>query len=81
MCLLDIPSRMHLRGMEFGIHRGAASAFAIVQLHYIGCLHDVVGLPVRTISANLEPLSSDFDVATNTMLRVVSVEEIIRNLS
>ena len=56
------------------------TAFAIAQLHCGGHLHDVVGLPAETMSADLELLTSGFDVAANFMLGVMSVEEIICDL-
>jgi hypothetical protein len=66
--------------VEFGIHHGTVTAFAIVQLHCGGRLHEVVGLPARTTLADLELLTSGFDVAANSVLGVLSVEEIIRDL-
>jgi hypothetical protein len=77
--LLDIPEHVH-EAVEFGIHRGVASAFTIVQLHYGVRLHGIVGLPTGTTSADLELLTSDFDATTNVVLGVVLVEEIFCNL-
>lgn len=78
-CLLDI-SDLVLEAVEFGVHQGATTALANVQLHFGGHLHDVIGLPVGTTSTNLDLLTSDFDAAANAMLGVVSVEEIIYDL-
>jgi hypothetical protein len=39
--------------------------------------HDVVGLPAGTTSADLDLLTSNFDVVANVVLGVVSLEEII----
>jgi hypothetical protein len=66
--------------VEFGIHHGALMTFALVQLHYSDRLHEVAGLHAETTSANLELLTSGFDVAANFMLGVMSVEEIICDL-
>jgi hypothetical protein len=62
------------------IHCGAVTTFTIAQLHCGGRLHDVVGLPAETMSADLELLTSGFDAAANSVLGVVLVEEIIRDL-
>jgi hypothetical protein len=77
--LLDILERVH-EVMEFGIHHGAVTTFAIAQLHYGGRLRGVVGLPVGTTSADLELLTSGFNATENIVLRVVTMEEIIRDL-
>lgn len=77
--LLDIPE--HVREVvEFGIHRGAVTTFAIAQLHCGDRLHEVHGLPTETTSVNLEHLTSRFDVVTKSVLGMVSVEEIIHDL-
>jgi hypothetical protein len=47
--------------VEFGIHRGAVTTFAIAQLCCGGRLHQVVGLSAETTSGNLELLTSSFD--------------------
>jgi hypothetical protein len=78
-CLLDILDRVR-EAVEFGIHRGAVMAFAIAQLCCGDCLVEVPGLPTDAMSANLELLTSGLDVAANSVLRVVSVEEIICDL-
>jgi hypothetical protein len=78
-CLLDIPERVR-EVVEFGIHRGAVTTSAIAQLHCGDRLHDFHGLPTETTSANLEHLTSSFDVAANSVLGMVSVEEIIHDL-
>jgi hypothetical protein len=66
--------------VEFGIHRGAVTTFAIAQLHCRGRLRGVVGLPVETTSTDLELLTSGFNATTNIVLGVVTVEEIIFDL-
>jgi hypothetical protein len=77
--LLDIPKHV-LEAMEFGIHHGIVMAFAIVELHYGDCLHEVASLPSKTASVDLELITSDFDAAENSLLGVVSLEDIIRDI-
>jgi hypothetical protein len=66
--------------MEFGVHWGAATDLAIAQLHSGGHLRGAIGLPIRSTSVDLELLTCDFGATVNVVLRVVSVEEIIRDL-
>jgi hypothetical protein len=78
-CLLDIKE--HVReAVEFGIHHATMTTFAIAQLHCGGRLHEVVGLPAETASTDLELLTSGLDTTTNSVLEVMSMEEIIRDL-
>jgi hypothetical protein len=56
------------------------TAFDIAQLHCGGYLHEVVGLPAETTSLDLELLTIGFDATMNSVLSVVSVEEIICDL-
>lgn len=77
--LLDILE--HVREVvEFGVHRGAAKALAIVQLHFGGKLHVAIGLPTGSMAVDLDLLIGDFDATSNAVLEVVSVEEIIHGL-
>lgn len=79
MCLLDLPYRV-CEVMGFRVQWGAAVALAIAQLHFSGNLHDAMGLPDGSTVVDLYLLTCDFDGATNVVLRVVSVEEIIDDL-
>jgi hypothetical protein len=47
--------------VEFGIHCGVVTTFAIAQLCCGGRLHEVVSLSAGTTSGNLELLTSSFD--------------------
>jgi hypothetical protein len=74
--LLDILDCV-CEAMELGVHRGVAMALAITQHHFSCNLSDDISLPARSTMADLDLLAGEFYVATNIVLGVVSMEEII----
>jgi hypothetical protein len=77
--LLDILNRV-CEVVEFRVHRGAAVALFIAQLHFNGNLCYAIDLLDGSMMADLGLLTGDFDSAANVVLGVVSVEEIIHDL-
>lgn len=73
LCILDISDRV-CEAVRFGV------ALAIAQLHFGGNLHDAIGLPNGSSVADLDLLVCDFNADVNTVLGVVSIEEIIHDL-
>jgi hypothetical protein len=79
LCLLDILNHV-CEVVEFRVHRGAAVALFIAQLHFNGNLRDAIDLLDGSMMVDLDLLTGDFNSVVNVVLGVVSVEEIIHDL-
>jgi predicted NAD/FAD-binding protein len=75
-CLLDIPNRVR-DAVELGIHRGAAAALMVAQVHSRHVLHHLVGLPEGQELANYDGSLEDFDEAVDAVVNLVPIEGIM----